>query len=116
MIRPTLAFTDEADARMIASELESKGLVCEVGACSDEVKTVHTISIDEPDQERAIEIVEGSDSDGSAVRCPGCNSLRVEFPAKPRASALISALNAVAEVVVPVSEKSFYCDNCTNYW
>lgn len=116
MIRPALAFTEEVCAKTVALELENEGIVCELDACSDGVKTVHTISIDEPDQLRAAEIVAASDAAEAAVRCPGCRSLRVEFPARPRASALISALSAVAEAVIPVKEKSFCCDNCANHW
>jgi transposase-like protein len=76
------------------------------------------VKVDEKDFERAQQLMvewEASDSDvGSAIRCPQCNSPRIEYPQLTR-KVLTPGIASVL-FAMKIFPKQFYCQNCQFTW
>ena len=54
-------------------------------------------------------------ADADAVHCPECQSIHVEFPARPEMSATAAVTSKIAEAT-GMKAPSFLCHNCQYSW
>jgi predicted Zn-ribbon and HTH transcriptional regulator len=77
------------------------------------------VMVEEKDFRKAQELLadwEGSDPDiRMAVRCPQCQSPRVQYPQLARSFPFVPGLAAIL-FKLGVFEKEFYCEDCHNTW
>lgn len=52
---------------------------------------------------------------GTAVRCPNCQSPRIQYPQLPRKFPLIPGLASIL-LATKLFQKEFYCQDCQNTW
>jgi len=116
MERPIISYEDETIADAVGVALVAKKIGAAVKSVSDQTRTIYTVVVDEPEHEKAMAIIEAENHAAEAVHCPSCNSINVEFPARPRASILMNAVSKVADVIAPSEKQQFCCGNCSEYW
>jgi hypothetical protein len=77
------------------------------------------VLVDEDDFGQAQKLMlewEPSDPDiGSALRCPNCQSPRIQYPQLPRKFPFIPGLASLL-FATRLFPKQFYCEDCHNTW
>ncbi|MEO6184595.1 MAG: hypothetical protein ABIP71_16125 [Verrucomicrobiota bacterium] len=121
------SFNERDQAEAVKNRLEQAGIKAEV---YDESKLQRfwfnaeplaekKVRVAERDFEKAKLTLEALDAEEdtlhNAIRCPKCNSPRIEYPAATRkfiGPALIEIFCTTAHLM----EKQFYCENCQHTW
>ncbi len=77
------------------------------------------VMVEEKDFEAAHKLMvewEGTDPQiGSAIRCPQCQSPRIQYPQLARKFPFVPGLAAIM-LVLGIFEKEFYCEDCHLTW
>jgi hypothetical protein len=77
------------------------------------------VMVDEDDFQKAHQMLvewEATDPEiGSAIRCPSCQSPRIQYPQLARKFPFVPGLAAIL-LALGVFEKSFYCEDCHFTW
>jgi predicted Zn-ribbon and HTH transcriptional regulator len=120
-------FHDKNKAEEVRVRLEECGIPAEV---YDESKVQkfwfmsehlagEKVRVDEKDFERARVMLAGLDATEQvlkfAVRCPECNSSRIEYPQFTR-KFVTPTLVEIFTVLAPGMKKRFYCEDCHCTW
>jgi hypothetical protein len=123
---PILLFSHAARAEPVKNRLQQSGISAEV---HDQVrlerlwftsKTQAGAHLEVPSEqfERACQLLYQWDKEGvldQAVRCPECNSFRVDYPQFTRKSFIPNVLLGLAASVGMI-EKDYYCQDCHYTW
>ena len=123
----TIATFDEpAKAKHLKQRLQDSGVKADVHN-EGQLQAVATMSkphanakvmVEEQDFDRAHKLMvewEPTDPDiGAAIRCPNCQSPRIEYPQMTRR--FIMPWLASILFAIGIVEKEFYCRDCQNTW
>lgn len=120
-------FNDKEKANAVKTRLEAAGIPAEVYDESNVQKfwfmsehlAGEKVRVDEKDFERAREILACLDATEHvlefAVKCPECNSSRIEYPQFTR-KFVTPTLVEIFTVMAPGIKKRFYCEDCHFTW
>jgi hypothetical protein len=78
-------------------------------------KAFFTLNVEESSASAAFERMESGEAGESAVKCPSCGSIHVEFPATPHASPTMHAVDKILEAL-PSDGPHFFCNSCHFTW
>jgi hypothetical protein len=120
-------FNEPAKAKHLKQRLAEKGVKADIHNEARMQKVMMSgapqanakVMIDEADFPKANELLvewEASDPDvGSAIRCPQCNSPRVQYPQLARRFPFVPGLFAIL-FALGIFPKEFYCEDCHYTW
>ena len=119
MIRPILCFrtSDAASAALTAVRAEGAEVEAEIREIPAR-KNGHayfSINLLAGDEGRSVAAIKEQSLDNSAVHCPSCRSVNVEFPATPKGSGIFRAVESMLESI-PSSRSHFFCHHCNYTW
>jgi len=119
-------FNEPAKAKHLKQRLQESGVKADVHN-EGQMQSVVTLSkaqanakvmVEEQDFERAHALMvewEPNDPDiGAAIRCPNCQSPRIEYPQMTRR--FLTPWLASIVFALKIVEKQFYCRDCQNTW
>lgn len=112
---PTMCFDNEESAGKATALLQEQAIKAAVHPVNAKVshRRYFPVFVREVDLERALDCVTAAKLPGT-VKCSECQSINVEFPQAPQASAGFHAMAKLGEMLG--AEKSFYCHACRNNW
>jgi predicted RNA-binding Zn-ribbon protein involved in translation (DUF1610 family) len=121
------SFNELAPAEAVAERLKGNGIEALVHDESNQQQwqlwnlapRAHLqVKVGGPHEERAVALIKEWIAEGgaaaSAVRCPECGSLRIEYPQFSRKT-ILGALPA-AFAAAGVIERNYYCESCHFTW
>lgn len=119
-------FNEPAKAKHLKERLQQSGVKADVHnegqmqavAMMSKPQANAKVMVDEQDFEKAHSLMvewEPTDPDiGAAIRCPNCQSPRIEYPQMTRRFFTPWLANLL--FAMRVFEKEFYCRDCQNTW
>lgn len=115
-MRPILCYTSSESANSAIRSLNSSGIEANLTQhSSDEEGVLFSVSVPVQEEQKAVDTVAQNDLESTAIRCPACNDINVEYPAAPQASPTMK----VAEMVVDAlagNKHDFICRKCSHSW
>ena len=107
---------DKFNAAGVKADLHNEANLQTYAFMSKPKASAH-VMVEEKDFQRAHNLMvewEAADPDVAAVRCPQCNSTRVQYPQMTR-KFLMPGLAAIL-LALKVFPKEFYCEDCHFTW
>lgn len=120
-------FNEPAKAKHLKQRLQQEGVHADIHneaqmqrvMLSGQPQANAKVMVEEKDFSKAQDLmVEWEQSDpevGSAIRCPQCNSPRIQYPQLARRFPFVPGLFAIL-FALGIFQKEFYCEDCHYTW